>query len=39
MDEPQVNGHTTNDIESLSDEVKKQAEATKNEANEFFKGI
>jgi len=37
MVEPQANGHTENGIKTISDEVKTQAEATKNEANDFFK--
>ena len=38
MVEPQANGHTENGIETISEEVKTEAEATKNEANGFFKG-
>ena len=33
----QVNGDTPNDVKEISEELKQQAEATKNEANQFFK--
>ena len=38
MVEPQANRHSENGIETISEEVKTLAEATKNEANGFFKG-